>query len=362
MAQVPPAQAPHVQAPSKQEAPAKVQPAQVRPGSIPLALNDPGCEKPKKPPERINIFDLFTNKNADAKLSQYTASGQKEIPGLLEKGCPVVQAYNDDDNIKFYLQNITQACVKIASDINQDFYIRPPCKQISLLVASSDPIVKVTKPLHDVPEASTTLFAIYHPYYKEKLGITESTIELVTNSAASLFAYNSGACTVQPGLVAKKGEPPKTFVYSSHPFQARSLYFSLTLSEICSTISKCAPMSTWQLRFKCAPIMSKWQFSSTLASFLLLADYISIKLTSRVSLNLFFAAQTVEQTVEFSPDDIALLNKRLQWQITEICYVICLANVINKANTIYWWLQLIRGVSAADLYAMAHGLDIEKRY
>ncbi len=89
-----------------------------------------------------------------------------------------------------------QVCIEIVPDIHPDFYIRPLCKQISLLVASSDSIVKVTKPLHDVPEASIILFAIYYPYYKEKLEITESTIEIVTNSAASLFAHNSDVCTV----------------------------------------------------------------------------------------------------------------------------------------------------------------------
>ncbi len=108
--------------------------------------------------------------------------------------------------------------------------------------------------------------------------------------------------------------------------------------------------------------MSKWQFSSTLASFLLLTDYTSIQLTSGASLNLFLAVQTAKQTVEFLLDNIALLNKWLQWQITEIGYVIYLANVINKANTIYWWPQLMCGVLAADLYTMAHGFDIEKQH
>lgn len=109
-----------------------------------------------------------------------------------------------------------------------------------------------------MPKASTTLFVIYHLHYKEKLGIIESIIKIVINLAAYLFTNNSDACAAQPGLVAKKGKPPRTFVYSLYYFQARSLYFSLTLSEIYPTISKYTLISTWQLKFKCALIMFEW--------------------------------------------------------------------------------------------------------
>ena len=109
-----------------------------------------------------------------------------------------------------------------------------------------------------------------------------------------------------------------------------------------------------------------------------------------------FDLSRAAQTVEFSADDIALLNKRLQWQITnksrglryikldqdtfqlvvftdssfannkdmlsQIGYVICLADATNKANIIYWSLikckRVTRSVLAAELYGMAHGFDI----
>ena len=83
--------------------------------------------------------------------------------------------------------------------------------------------------------------------------------------------------------------------------------------------------------------MSKWQLENLL----------------QVSSDLFLAAQTAAKTVEFSANNIALLNKQLQQQISnksrglryvkldlqdtylQIGYVICLANIINKAH-IYW--------------------------
>ena len=48
---------------------------------------------------------------------------------------------------------------------------------------------------------------------------------------------------------------------------------------------------------------------------------------------------------------------------SQIGYVICLANVTNKANIIHWSLikykSVTRSVLAAELYGMAHGFDIE---
>ncbi len=61
--------------------------------------------------------------------------------------------FQDNDNIKLYLRDITQACVQSTSDLNRDFYIGPPLELISLLGASSDCIIKVMKPLYGVPEA-----------------------------------------------------------------------------------------------------------------------------------------------------------------------------------------------------------------
>ena len=109
-----------------------------------------------------------------------------------------------------------------------------------------------------------------------------------------------------------------------------------------------------------------------------------------------FDLSQAAQTVESSPDDIALLNKRFQWQITnksrglryvklnqntlqlvvftdssfannkdlssQIGYIICFSDAINKANIIYWssikckWVT--RSVLAAELYGMAHDFDI----
>lgn len=85
---------------------------------------------------------------------------------------------NDNDNNKFYLRDVMQAYVEIISELNRDFYIWPLYKQISLLVVSSDSIVKATKSLHNMPKATTMLFAPYHLHYKEKRMMTEFVYKL----------------------------------------------------------------------------------------------------------------------------------------------------------------------------------------
>ena len=74
---------------------------------------------------------------------------------------------NDNDNIRFYLRDITQAYIKIAWDFNPNFYIRPLSKTISQLSASFDFIVKVIRLLYGKLEANNHRFPIYHPHYKK---------------------------------------------------------------------------------------------------------------------------------------------------------------------------------------------------
>ena len=100
-----------------------------------------------------------------------------KIPGVSQGiGSYLVAIIQDDDNdnIRFYLQDITQAYIEIVLDLNLDFYIRPLSELISKLSASFDSIVKVMRPLYGEPEADNHRFAIYHPHYKENSGMTES--------------------------------------------------------------------------------------------------------------------------------------------------------------------------------------------
>ena len=219
---------------------------------------------------------------------------------------------------------------------HKPFLLRPPSEQISLPGASSDAIVKVIKPLHDVSEASTNHFAAYHPHYKEKLGITSTESakpflvrpppkllslpgassdcivkfatyhphykdKLVGNpsrifvcaanclyflyswknlSTAFFLGHDGGAWIAKPGMVTKKVEPPRTFLnLLSYLFQPPSSFFSSMPSEMRPAIFECLTMP------RCTPMSE-----------------------CKVSLNLSHTAPTVE----FLPDNVFLLDKQLQ--------------------------------------------------
>lgn len=162
-------------------------------------------------------------------------------------------------------------------NLNQDFYIQPLFKQLSLLGNLSDSIVKVIKPLYDIPEASRSRFTIYQPHYKEKI-ISNSnwTFVCITNclyflcnlsklSTASLFTCDGKAYAIEPGLVTKKRELPRTSLYHLfHLLQSPSPLFSLTIFKY--------------------TLISRWQLSTTLTTFFLLANYLLFKLASEKSI------------------------------------------------------------------------------
>lgn len=97
--------------------------------------------------------------------------------------------------------------------------------------------------------------------------------------------------------------------------------------------------------------LSKSQFCLTLASFFLLADYLSIKLTKKVSLYLFY----ITQIAKF------LFNNNI---VLLISFIIYLVDMTNNANIIHWssiqYKRVTNDIYIADLYIMAHKLSIEK--
>ncbi len=241
---------------------------------------------------------------------------------------------------------------KFVEFTNEDIDIQPPYKLVLLLSLSFVFIVKVMKPLHDVPEASIIWFAIYHSHYKEKLETTKSIynpsllqflLKLISllsvlfdyvvkfathhphykdivgnqtrtfiyainclsilcgwsNLLAAIFTYNGGAYITKPGLVMKERELPRTSLHLlSHepPF----LLFSLTLSKMRLVMFKYSLISEYLAILKCTAI-SKWQLSLTLTSISLLADYPSVKLTSENVIKAAKDCKYLTSTVTISP-------------------------------------------------------------
>lgn len=94
-------------------------------------------------------------------------------------------------------------------------------------------------------EASNYLFATYHLHYKENIAShpTETLMCIVnylyflyylSNLLTAFFpAHNSSTCTAKLGLVTKKRELSRTFLYLlSNAFEPSSFFFSLMLLEM----------------------------------------------------------------------------------------------------------------------------------
>ena len=207
---------------------------------------------------------------------------------------------------------------------HKPFLVRPPPKLLSLPGATSDCVVK---------------FATYHPHYKEKLRIIEST-------------YNPFLLRSPPKLIS--------------PLRASSDYIVKIMK-----LPRCVPKAGKHL-FAVHHPHYKEELRRTSAAYDPCLHYSSDKLRTIASVyqpKASFVPSHAAQTIEFSPDNNVLLNKRLKWQITDkscglrynqdtllssqIGYVICLANTTNKANIDWYSMKckrVTRIVIAAELY------------
>ena len=79
--------------------------------------------------------------------------------------------------VKLYLRDISQAYVQSTTNLNREFYVRPPAELSGQLGIGSNTVLKVVKPLYGVPEAGNHWFRTYHSHHVEKLGMDQSTYD-----------------------------------------------------------------------------------------------------------------------------------------------------------------------------------------
>lgn len=413
---------------------------------------------------------VMIQSNPEPKDTQFATSRQKELTGLLEKGVfeivklkdvppgvrlfnsrfvdeiknkgtdkafeksrLVVQAYNDLEkalvltqsptimrvsqrlilciaamgNHDLYLRDISQAYVQSATNLNREFYVRPP-RELSI---EEDSILKVLKPLYGVPEAGNHWFKTYHSHHIDHLGMTQSTYD-------PCLLYNT-----QPfGIVGLQTDD--TLILADPKFaddEEKELHKAKFLSKEREKLTADAPLkfngAVIRLAFdgltltqerQCANVniisttrakstgsrgsekdlTPKEQYIAQRAR----GAYIASVCQPEASFDLSFAAQVIDPTDE----DAKTLNKRLQWQIenpqrglkfvkldiqslqllvftdasfannndlsSQIGYVIVLTDASKKANILHWssvkCKRVTRSVLASELYGMTHGFDI----
>ncbi|KAI0991737.1 hypothetical protein K3495_g16450, partial [Podosphaera aphanis] len=80
-------------------------------------------------------------------------------------------------NTRLYLRDISQAYVQSTTNLNRDFYVRPPFELREKLGLRDDMILKVIKPLYGIPEAGNHWFRTYHNHHTRNLKMNESAFD-----------------------------------------------------------------------------------------------------------------------------------------------------------------------------------------
>jgi hypothetical protein len=78
-----------------------------------------------------------------------------------------------------YLRDISQVYVQSTTNLNREFYVRPPQElrtELGLGLGNNT-VLKVVKPLYGVPEAGNYWFKTYYSHYINQLYIEQSTYD-----------------------------------------------------------------------------------------------------------------------------------------------------------------------------------------
>lgn len=429
-------------------------------------------------PRKYPLLTALAEAEADITIflqdNQFSASRQKEITGLLEKGVfeitrltdipqgvrlfnsrfvdevknagttkafeksrLVVQAYNDQEKEavltqsptiqrvsqrlilclaalglhKLYLRDISQAYVQSTTNLNREFYIRPPRELQTELGLGEDSVLKVLRPLYGVPEAGNHWFKTYHSHHINQLNMDQSTYDpcllqsnepfgivgLQTDDTLFLADDSFAEAEQQELSKAKFLAKEREQLTAATPLQFNGGLIRLVPDGITLTQERqCENLSTIGTRLATSAgsrgvtrtLTPKDQYIAQRAR----GAYIASVCQPEASFDLSFAAQVINPT----ENDARALNKRLEWQITnperglkfvkldtntlqllvftdasfannkdlssQMGYIIALTDATKKANIIHWssvkCKRVTRSVLASELYGIAHGFDI----
>jgi hypothetical protein len=313
--------------------------------------------------------------------------------------------------LKLYLRDISQAYVQSTTNLNREFYVRPPKELQSQLGLNESSVLKVLKPLYGVPEAGNHWFRTYHEHHVDKLQMQQSTFDpcfLYCNDPFGLVGLQTDDTLIlaskeladseegelhKAGFLAKERE--QLTVNTPLKFNGGLIQLlpdgriSLTQEQQCNNLSTVTQKTaTSTTRGATRTLTPKDQYIAQRAR----GAYIASVCQPEASFDLSFAAQVINP----GKDDATTLNKRLDWQIknssrglkfvkldintlqlvaftdasfannkdlsSQIGYVIILTDATKRANIVHWsstkCKRVTRSVLASELYGMAHGFDI----
>ncbi len=323
--------------------------------------------------------------------------------------------------MKLYLRDIIQAYVQSRSNLNRDFYVRSFFELIKLMRISSECILKVIKSLYEVPETDNHWFKTYHDHHTDKLEIIQFTYD-------SCLLYISSIIFTQIDLKIVNMQIDDILILINQLFaivekeaihsvkimtKTREQLTSTHLLEFNDTQieridSNKVIYFRQQTHIQDIQLINSVEFTIITSA----RDKIKTMLTLR---NQYIAQRAREaylisicqsetsfdvshatQFIEISSDDTNVLNKRLQWKITnqsrdlkyiklnqsflrlmiftdsffvnnrdlssQIDYVICLIDDTH-ANILHWSSikrkRVTRSILTAELFVMIHDFDVD---
>ncbi len=185
-----------------------------------------------------------------------------EISSASQKGCSVIQTYNDKDKNLMLTQLPTKLLYGLAKASHHWTTYHPHYKEkLGITKSAHNPLLVWPLPkLLSLPgdwSNNVVKFGTHHLHYNDKIVANPTrTFGLYClcnfgnlSTTFPILAGNNKACDTEPGLVTKKGKPPKTFLYLFlGVLQIPSLMLSLTLLKMRLPIFEHLAM------FKSAPI------------------------------------------------------------------------------------------------------------
>ena len=322
---------------------------------------------------------------------------------------------NDSNNsMKLFFRNVIQTYVQSIFNLNREFYVKSFHEFVSIMKTSYDCIFKVMKSLYEVFKTNNHWFFIYHKHHIEKFVMIESTYDsCLFHSIESFdlidFQTDDTLIFVSNDFVIKKNEVIKTVNIMIKKRECFSTTNSIKFNDMKIEFQKNETIIIKHALY----VKNISSIKNQNFSFISAKSIVRKKLISKnqyviqrarnayvisicqfeTSFDLAYAAQAINVI----SDDIALLNKRLTWQIEnksrrlkyvkfdfdslrlmifidsfyvnnrdfifQIDYVICLIDASDRINILHWFSikckRVIRNVLIFELYKLIHEFDFK---
>ena len=322
---------------------------------------------------------------------------------------------NDSNNsMKFFFRNVIQTYVQSIFNLNWKFYVKSFHEFVSIIKTSYDCILKIMKSLYKMFKTSNYWFFIYHKHYIKKFVMIKSTYDsCLFHSIESFdlidFQTDDILIFVNNDFVIKKNEIIKTVNIMIKKRECFNITNSIKFNDMKIKLQK---NETIIIKYA-SYVKNISSIKNQNFSFISAKNIIRKKLISKnqyviqrarnayvisiCQFETFFDLAYTAQIINVISNDIALLNKRLTWQIEnksrklkyvkfdfdslrlmifidsfyvnnrnfifQIDYVICLIDALDRINILHWFSikckRMIRNVLIFKLYELIHEFDFE---